>query len=259
MLHVVNTRPADRAPALTAALLQAGYRVTELPLLQLDALPLDQALSDQLRQVQQVQCVIVVSPTAAEIGLDYLRQLGFLPQQLQLQWIAVGQGTAQLLQQAGLQPVIPPLETSEGVLALQGVIDLQAVQQLMIWRGIGGRELMLHRLAGQGHVVHNVLLYQRGLPAQAVRQYQQLLAQRPDVLLVSSGESWRNWQQLGQEMGQPAGVFPHTIRYILVLGERVYQLVQQDLRVQGNPAQVIQLTHVRPDSILSALAALYKV
>ena len=260
MLHVVNTRPADRAAALTSALLQAGYLVTELPLLQLDALPLDQALSDQLRLVQQMHCVIVVSPTAAEIGLSYLQQLQLQPRQLPLQWIAVGQGTASVLQQAGLQPLTPALETSEGVLALQGVIEPHMQQQVMVWRGIGGRELMLRSLDEQGHVVHNVVLYQRGLPVQAAMQYRQLMAQQPDVLLISSGESWRHWQQLGQEMpwrlDQPASAASASLRYMLVLGERVCGIVRADLARQGSNAQVIQLQHLRPDSILSVLAAL---
>lgn len=260
MLHVINTRPADRAALLSTAIRQAGYRVTELPLLQLDALPLSPALSDQLGRIAQVQCVIVVSPTAADIGLHYLRQCGLDVQQLALQWIAVGQGTAQVLQQAGLPVLVPELETSEGVLALQGVIDPQAVQQVMIWRGIGGRELMLRSLDEQGYVVHNVLLYRRGLPVHAFEQFKLLCGQPPAVLLLSSGESWRYWQQLAQQarthiqaQAQPASV---NLSHILVLGERVHRLVQQAMQVQHPAVQVIRINSLRAEHVLPALAVL---
>lgn len=251
-MHVINTRPADRAAALTDALQQAGHAVAELPLLQLDALPLNALLSDQLGQIVQVQCVIVVSPTAAEIGLVYLRQSGINVQQLALQWIAVGQGTAQVLQEAGLPVVVPELETSEGVLALQGVIDPHVVQQVMIWRGIGGRELMLRSLDEQGYVVHNLLLYQRGLPACAFKQFRQLCGQAPAVLLLSSGESWRYWQQLARQAA-PESL---NVSHVLVLGERVYHMVQQAMQLQHPAPQVIQLASLRPESVLAALAAL---
>lgn len=251
-LHVVNTRPADRATALTQALQLQGYQVTELPLLQLDALALDAALSRQLSALHTLQTVIVVSPTAAHLGLDYLRQLGLQPAQRTLQWIAVGQGTAQVLRDAGLQPLIPEIETSEGILALDDIVDARQPQRMMIWRGVGGRELMLNSLAAQGHVLHNIVLYQRGLPATASGQYQQLLAHQPDVLLISSGESWRYWQQLDR---QP-GALLLNLSCILVLGQRVYNQIKMELAGQAVNIRVIQVESLRPDSILSALAAL---
>lgn len=251
LLHVLNTRPADRAAGLTRALQQAGHSVTELPLLQLDALPLDSTLAAQLAAIVQVQAVIVVSPTAAQLGLDYMLQLGLHPAQLALQWIAVGQGTAQVLKGAGLQALTPDIESSEGVLALQGVLDARLSPQVMVWRGVGGRELMLRQLGGQGHTLHNIVLYRRGMPAGAPAQYRQLLQHPPDVLLISSGESWRYWQQLGQDTHMPL-----RMRYILVLGQRVYDVVCADIARQSMPAKVVQLHSLRPDSILLALTGL---
>ncbi len=252
MLHVLNTRPADRAPDLTLALRQAGYQVTELPLLQLDALPLTETLSTQLAAIVGVQAVIVVSPTAAQLGLDYLQQLGLQPIRFALQWIAVGRGTAQVLMDAGLQPLTPDIETSEGILALEGVLDAHVPQHIMVWRGIGGRELMLRQLDEQGHSVHNVVLYRRGMPAAAEQQYRQLQQQPPDVLLISSGESWRYWQQLGQH----AQAKLLNIPVILVLGQRIYDCICKDIAQWPTTVRVVKLDSLRPDSILSALAKL---
>jgi len=68
MLHVLNTRPAERADGLNQALQQAGYRVSQLPLLELVAEPFE-AIQPQLSEIWQVAVVVVVSPAAAQLGL----------------------------------------------------------------------------------------------------------------------------------------------------------------------------------------------
>ena len=252
MLHVLNTRPVDRAKALSCALQQAGYRVTEFPLLQLNAFALGEPLTQALQQLRSMHVVIVASPSAAQIGLDYLNQLGIKVAGLALRWIAVGEGTADVLRQAGVQPSVPAIETSEGVLDLQELAGVTHPLKVMIWRGVGGRQLMLNTLESQGHILHSLALYERRLAPESIQHYRALSADMPDVLLISSGESWRYWQQLNQS----ATAFNRQARYILVLGQRVYQQVCDDVLMMGQSCDVIKLQDLRPDSILSALAAL---
>ena len=117
MLHIVNTRPADRADALTHALTQAGYTVSCLPLLELVAAPLTTTLQRQLMHIKQADIVVVVSPTAVALGLSYLQQLNIDPENLRCQWVAAGQGTAEVLLRAGIKSIIPRIETSEGTVS----------------------------------------------------------------------------------------------------------------------------------------------
>jgi uroporphyrinogen-III synthase len=58
----------------------------------------------------------VVSPTAVDVGMQYLAQSGLKIDDLKhIQWIAVGQATANRLHEYGLKHV-PDVETSEGML-----------------------------------------------------------------------------------------------------------------------------------------------
>ena len=249
MLHIVNTRPADRADTLTHALTQAGYQVSCLPLLELVAEPLTASLRQQLCQIAQADIVVVVSPTAVDIGLAHLQQLGIDATQLTCQWVAVGQGTAEVLRGAGIAAVVPRIETSEGMLDLELFQQPADSRTIMFWRGHGGREMMLHTLASQQHHTVSVNLYARQLPHQSHRLYQQLCHQSPDVLLISSGASWQYWLDLSQQY-QP--IMP---TYILVLGERVYQMVQQYF-IQQVDHQVILLEDLQPTRVLSVLQQL---
>lgn len=88
----INTRPADRACTLSQALRQQAWSVIELPLLELQACPWSDALAQLYQQLLQAQRIVVVSPTAVHIGMEYLAQSGIHLDQLQhLQWIAVGE------------------------------------------------------------------------------------------------------------------------------------------------------------------------
>ena len=276
MLHVLNTRPAERANGLNQALQQAGYQVSQLPLLELVAEPFE-AIQPQLSEIWQVAVVVVVSPAAAQLGLAGLKQLAILPSQLSCQWVAVGQGTAAVLAQAGITAQVPALETSEGMLALDIfqqaqhstascaiTSDSAATGPIMFWRGHGGRQFMLKQLASQQQVI-SLNLYDRQLPKSSKAQYQQLLNQPPpQVLVITSGMSWQHWLELGQQFGTM------TPPYILVLGQRIYQKICQQvvhMTVMTTPyiqtcnatmPKVILLENLNPVTILAVLNQLQK-
>lgn len=249
-LHVINTRPAERATALTNALIAAGYQVSEFPLLELQACPLDDLLMQQLYQIKQMQVVVVVSPTAAELGLQAMTSLGIQPETLDIYWIAVGKGTARRLAEAGIKALVPDMETSEGMLQLQLFEKLTRLdaKHLMIWRGYGGLRFMFDQLKQQGWQVQDVNLYRRQLPEQSRKQFSKLCEQVPDVLLISSGQSWQYWQQLAQQRL----FYP---KFILVLGQRVCSQIMQELNVLrlSLQPQVIEVADLQPASVLAIL------
>ena len=115
----INTRPEDRASTLTQALQEVGYQVETLPLLELVAEPFLESLQQLYQQLEQVQVIVVVSPTAVEVGMRYLQQAGISLDQLKhVQWIAVGQATAQALAKLSVVSHVPEVESSEGMLDL---------------------------------------------------------------------------------------------------------------------------------------------
>jgi hypothetical protein len=71
---------------------------------------------------------------------------------------------------------------------------------------------------------------------------------QPDVLLISSGQSWQYWQQLTAEQQ----FYP---RYILVLGQRVLAQIEQDLAGHAH-VHLGLLDDLQPDHVLAVLQSL---
>lgn len=259
--HFLNTRPVDRAQPLTLALEQAGWHVSELPLLELVPLSLDENDRKTLSQlaVQPVRVIVVVSPTAARLGLEALAALNILPAQLTIRWLAVGHGTAKILSEVGIIAEVPELESSEGMIASSALSDLVPNEWVMVWRGIGGRELVQACLLTRGVRLQVINLYERQLPVLSQTSWTndwlsdgniRLSAQQLNksdsflchVVLLSSGESWRYWRMLAGE----SALRP----WLLVMGQRL-----MDELVVLTP-RISRLTSLQPEHILHVLAEL---
>lgn len=241
-IALINTRPSERIkPILTQGDEYA------LPLLELNACALDEKLTQQLQDLNQADVVIVVSPMAVRVLMDYARQLKleFKPQ---LKWLAVGQATAQCLAQYHIQADVPTLETSEGLFQLP--IFSEKIQRVAFLRGYGGREWLMQQLNQQGIHVDNLLLYRRAFPSQSYQLWHHLyptLQHYSQVfVLISSGESWKNWQQLIQD----TDLKNIKIQY-LVLGQRVWQMVMNSQTQYSSRAILLEYLH--DDAIQSAI------
>jgi uroporphyrinogen-III synthase len=250
--HFINTRPLDRAAELSEVLVGAGWQVTALPLLAL--LPLRLASEDMqqlsaLRSATATTVIVVVSPTAARLGLAAVQQVGLDPKLLSVHWLAVGEGTAQVLAAAGLHAELPAVASSEGLMATPLLRAVQPQDTVMVWRGLGGRELVQQDLLARGVRLQVLNLYQRQLPEEsrlswAVSQKAAFDVKKndssgPTVVLLSSGESWRHWQTIAQsEALKP---------WLLVLGSRLMA------EVQGLTPRVKELHSLQPKHILRVL------
>ena len=161
----INTRPEDRAVNLTQALLEVGHQVINLPLLELVAEPFSGHLRELYQQLEQVQVIVVVSPTAVDVGMQYLQQQKISLDQLKhVQWIAVGQATAQALAKFDIDSHIPEVENSEGMLELPILNQQVHLDKVAFWRGLGGRQFMMQQLQQQGVEILNFVLYRRQCP-----------------------------------------------------------------------------------------------
>ena len=252
---LINTRPESRATALTQALHIADpqLQVLNLPLLELTALPWSTLLAEQFTELTQVDIIVAVSPTAVELGMQGLTKSGILLKQLkQIEWIAVGQKTAECLAHYGINSHVPDIETSEGMLSLPVLQNAEGLRSVAFWRGIGGREFMMQQLQASGVHVLNMVLYQRKCPmssAEYLKNHINLLyAQEKYAILISSEASWRNWLALidSQELIEK-GCY-------LVLGTRVHALLEMYAGQHQLNFQVILLEDLQPVSIQQALA-----
>lgn len=192
-LHVLNTRPAGQAAALTAALREAGATVSELPLIGIEPRELAAQEERLLLDLDRYAGVIFVSANAARRGLDVVA--GCWPQwPYQLPLYAVGKGTAAVLDAAGLDVILPERADSEGLLALPALADVDG-QRFLMFRGEGGRELLRDTLQTRGATVDVLELYRRVLPAAAVAQWQAMTAS-PQVVILTSPDALQHWRQV---------------------------------------------------------------
>jgi uroporphyrinogen-III synthase len=249
--YFLNTRPTDRAQPLTLALKQAGWHVDELPLLELIPVPVSEQDQQVLRNlaVQPPRVIVVVSPTAAQWGLHALAELKLNVEALPIRWLAVGHGTAHVLKTAGISADVPELETSEGMIASSTLQELVIDELVMVWRGMGGRELVQESLLSRGVRLQVLNLYQRQLPESSKALWVDYCATKrdsikkydkhqPHVVLLSSGESWRYWRELAGEQA--------LMPWLLVMGQRlmdeVVPLTSQVRRITSlHPAHIVDV------------------
>ncbi|HJF27242.1 MAG TPA: uroporphyrinogen-III synthase [Acinetobacter lwoffii] len=247
----INTRPRDRAAKLTEQLQNAQIPVVELPLLELIAQPLSEGLLALYRRLDQADIIVVVSPTAVQLGMRYLQQAGVALHSLQhVQWVAVGQATEKALAAYGIHSHVPELETSEGMLQLPVLKQLALPATVAFWRGEGGRQFMMQHLHEQKVQVLNFVLYRRQCPAESAdileKKRAVIQAEQPCVVLISSEASWLNWLDLA-EKSCPQLI--HQAHY-LVLGPRLAVLLGEYQQQHQAGFQFAQLDDLSGSTIL---------
>lgn len=254
----INTRPSDRAKALTECLKQADFNVIELPVLELRAKPLDDTLRHNYQSLIQSDVIVVVSPTAVDIGMQYLQHVGLDAHALKhIQWIAVGKATATALAAYGVESITPEVETSEGMLSLPIFDRLEGIRGIAFWRGEGGRQFMMQQCVLKDIPIFNFVLYERFCPQQTIEKFskvsayllnENVLEKKPYWICISSEASWRNWVMLCD--------LDNTLLskcHYLVLGERLYQILIHDQANLQQTYTVSQLADLNPQTILNSI------
>ncbi len=255
----INTRPVERGIALSTALQTArdDIQVISLPLLETIPLPTQQINKNYFYNLSNpnnpYKILIVISPTSAKLSLQYLQQL-----QIKIinttKIVAVGNATAKILAEKNIKALTPKTSNNEGMLAMDCIQNLNQGDKVLIWRGQGGRELLIETLEKKGVQVDILEFYQRKLPKNASLQYQQFLSQFNKLenpfatVLISSGESFQNWQFLVKQANENNPNTPILSDfYYLVLGERLANILKN---YQLNYSQ---LNDLQPKTILQKI------
>ena len=233
---VINTRPVERAAPLTEHLQAAGMSVIDMPMLTLEARPTTEQDMGLMRQwfAGDYQALVIVSPTAAASGLavwqaleherhaqkssenaSQQKETGFTGLKAPSHLIAVGEATAAVLNDAKLaassyQVLQPLIANNEGMLAMPEIDSLQAGDKLLVWRGLGGRRLLVDTLQARGVHIDSIAWYERKMPADAMTQYEQwqtqflaqqfkqttAVAPQKPIVIVSSGTAFEHWEAI---------------------------------------------------------------
>lgn len=222
------TRPAHQAEASAAAFSALGFSVIPVPALEIAPLSdaeQRQAVRNRILDFDRYSFAIFVSQNAVRYGAQWLDE--YWPQlPLHSRFLAVGQATAEALKDAGL-PVVAelPLTSAMNSEALLALPALQSVadQQIIIFRGLGGRTHLGDTLRARGARVDYCELYHRRAPAGLAAQVADALRQGPAWLVAHSGESL---QHLHRALSAQAAAGDWRRWPVLVPGERVAQLAK---------------------------------
>lgn len=299
---VINTRPVERAAALTDHLQAAGLTVVELPMLTLQSRPTPEQDMTLMRQwlAGDYKALVIVSPTAAASGLavwqalederqaqnhdndnnNERKDIAINALQAPSYLIAVGEATASVLNNAKIeasnyQVLQPHIANNEGMLAMPEIERLQAGDKLLVWRGLGGRRLLVDTLLARGVHIDSIAWYERIMPVEAMAQYEQWLqgvlarngmqdtsaSQPKPIVVVSSGTAFEHWESIVRAVAEKAlnqetarenpAILPYKLSDFsyVVLGERLANMVAEQ------QLSYWRVEDLAPETILAAIHA----
>ena len=211
---VVVTRPAHQAAPLADLIRAAGGRAIAFPAIEIAAVDDPRALNALIDRLDEFERAIFVSPNAVHQALTLVTARRGLPSALR--YAAVGRASVRELAKFGVTDVAAPARfDSEGLLALPELTRVTG-QRLLIFRGVGGRDLLGEALAARGAHVEYAECYRRVRPhANPAPLLQAWQAHEVHAVTVTSSEGLRNFCELIGAQGrlslQETPVFvPHS-------------------------------------------------
>lgn len=190
---VVITRPIDQAHTLANLILNEGGHPVLFPLLAIAPLEDSSEFQAALEALDTCDWAIFISSNAVQQGMPaVLQRFPQLP--ATLRFCAIGPSTKAELEACGAKHVLTP-ETrfdSESLLALPEMQSVQG-QRIMIFRGVGGRELMAEQLQARGANVRFAECYRRINPQADANDLMRLWQNSQlDAIVVTSSEALRH-------------------------------------------------------------------
>lgn len=223
-IRALVTRPAGQAGPLVAAIRAAGGEAHEFPLLEVVALEerdaqARAAVDDALDRLGTFDAAIFISTNAVRVLLARLADSA-RTWPAQLQCFAIGSATAQCLREAGIGCASAAAAMDSEELLAHPWLGPVAGRRIVIFKGVGGRELLARALAERGATVTQCALYRRRRPATASQRELHALIEEYaiNVLLLSSAEALANL--LGLPGADTAGTIPADLA-LVTPGERV--------------------------------------
>ena len=211
---VLVVRPAGAAERLGRLLEAEGAHPILFPTIEVLPAPRPARLAALIERLHTFDWAVFISPTAAREGTRAVRACREWPAGPRV--AAIGRATAAVLQELGFTQVLAPAAPgdSEALAALPAMQDIEG-QNVVIFRGEGGREHLAKVLASRGARVEYAECYRRSRPdADASPLIDQFRRGGVQALCAASGEALMNLRDLltpeGMAMAKGTPVFvPH--------------------------------------------------
>lgn len=195
---IVVTRAAGQAGQFSDRLHQLGATVIEMPALEIGPPSNWAGLDLAIAQLCDYDWVILTSANGVESFFERLLEKGLDARSLAgLQIAAVGEKTAQALEQRGIKPDFVPPEFVADSLAAEFPSPLEGLHLLFPRVESGGRDLLIKDLAEKGAAVVEVAAYQSRCPsAIAPAAWEALRQRRVDGVTFASSKTVKHFCQL---------------------------------------------------------------
>jgi len=186
---VLVTRPQQQADEFIQLLASKGIAALAFPSIEIRSVELDTCLKKILHHLNDYDLIIFISANAVEQASKLMQQLGVAPASITTKMAAIGKATLAAANKAGFNINISPENkfNSEALLALN---ELQANQlknqHCLIFRGVGGLEMLADELQQRGAQVSYAEVYRRIKPQHDAQNDGQLSCQQLS----------ENWQDL---------------------------------------------------------------
>lgn len=199
-LHVAVTRPVDQAASVCEAIHHHGGKALLFPLIAISPLQDYREFDLTLPTLEHADWAIFISTNAVDNALPrILKKFGNVPENLR--FAAIGHQTAKELALYGVHNVLIPHTRfdSETLLALAEMHDV-ANETIIIFRGVGGRDVLAESLKARGANVTSAECYRRINPQTDTNLLNKLWQQgQLDAVIVTSSEAMRNLLDMAGE------------------------------------------------------------
>ena len=234
---ILVTRPEGLADSLRKRINDAGGTAKHYPVIKITELDESKQLSAIIDNLTTFDIAIFISPTSV---ISTLKKIKSLPSSLTI--AAIGRSTASTLNEHGLAAtIVPDNFNSESLLqhpAFQ--LDKIANKSIVIFRGLGGRDLLGDTLSQRGASVTYAEIYQREKNNLASLSTKELASL--DALSITSNQGL---QFLFELTDNKAAL---TLLPIIVPGDRAKLLARQ---LGFN--QIIQASNATDDACIQSL------
>jgi uroporphyrinogen-III synthase len=192
-LHIAVTRPVDQAESICEAIVHRGGDAIPFPLIAISPLDDYHEFECVIADLERADWAIFISTNAVDNALPkILKKFGNIPENLK--FAAIGHQTAKELSLYGVHQVLTPHTRfdSETLLALAEMHDVDN-KNIVIFRGVGGRDVLADTLKSRGANVTFAECYRRINP-QADTQFLNSEWQQGhlNAVIVTSSEAMRN-------------------------------------------------------------------
>ena len=211
---VLLTRVSEDNKQIELALRKLSLRLLHRPILTIKPIVLDSHCHDMVENLDLYDHIIFISTNSVIHGLHLLADRW--PQwPVKLKWYAVGASTGARLRGAGVNPLVPARFSSEGLLELPELMQIEN-QRVLIVRGLGGRETLKETLLVRKAKVDYLEVYRRTENEWPTGIVSTLEMEKVLATIVYSADSLATFDQM---ISQPLRRLP-----LIVPSERVRDL-----------------------------------